>query len=131
MKNILVLGSVLALAACCFTPEEVAQHDEYFAQFGCERVDRKKIHLVYKCPSNVEWLNTLKQQEPTHKFFQNGSLNWEEVNADAEHIYVEVVNVKGGACEEIFHYRVMIRPLDKETKQPYAVLVCATSEENK
>lgn len=129
MKKILVLTSVLALAACCFTPEEITQHDEEFAQWNCERVDRKKFQLIYKCPSNLDWIVTAKQQEPNRQFYHGKSLNWDEINSDTEHTYVAVVNF-GDTCQGLFHYRVMVKPFDGATKEPYAVISCKTTEES-
>lgn len=123
MKKIIALTSVLALAACGISSEQIAQHDADFA--GCERVDTTNIHLVYKCPSTMEWVAKVKDQEPNALFQQGGNLNWDEVNADTGYTYVEVVPSKPGTdCKENFHYRTMVKPFNRETREFFAVLGC-------
>lgn len=120
MKKIFVLGSVLALAAC---GPDVAKHDADFA--GCERVDTTKTHLVYKCPSSQEWLAAVKKQTPNAQFKEGGNLNWDEVNADKENTYVEVVFGVSEGCKENFHYRTMIKPMNKDNAEEfYAFIGC-------
>jgi len=127
MKKIFVLGSVLALAACGQSLD-VAQHDAYFA--GCERVDTKKTHLVYKCPADMERFVEIKKQEPTAMFEMSGSLDWNEVNADTANVYVEVASSKAGTdCQENFHFRTMVKPVNLEKKEMYAVISCKTNVE--
>ena len=125
MKKIIALTSVLALAACGISSEQIAQHDADFA--GCERVDTTKTHLVYKCPSNMEWIAKVKKQEPNALFQDGSNLNWDEINADTEHTYVEVVHGKFGAgvCKEDFHYRTMVKPVvRRESGDFFAVIGC-------
>ena len=126
MKKLLVLGSVLALAACGM---DTAKHDADFA--GCERVDTTKTHLVYKCPSNMDRFAEIKKQTPTALFFEGGSLVWDDVNADKENTYVEVVSSKPGTdCKENFHYRTMVKPMNKDNaEEMYAVISCKTAVE--
>ena len=122
MKKILTLTSVLALAACGQSLD-VTQHDADFA--GCERVDTTKTHLVYKCPSDMEWIKEVKKQEPNALFFEGGALVWDDVNADKDHTYVEVVlDTKSEACKENFHYRTMVKPFNTDTKEFFAVQGC-------
>ena len=119
MKKILVMTSVLALAAC---GNSVKQHDAAFA--GCERVDTTKEHLVYKCPSSQEWIAEVKKQTPNALFKTGGNLVWDEVNADTENTYVEVVLGEAEGCKENFHYRTMVKPFNAETREFYAVIGC-------
>ena len=125
----MALTSVLALAACGFSQEQIAQHDADFA--GCERVDTNKMHLVYKCPANMERFTEIMKQEPNVMFLVNGALAWDEINADKEHVYVEVVGRGDNTCEENFHYRTMVKPADFVTKEYYAVFSCKTVKEVK
>jgi hypothetical protein len=119
MKKSLLLVSVLALAACG-NSIDVAQHDADFT--GCERIASDEQHLVYKCPSDMEWIVNVKKQEPNALFQYGSNLNLDEINADTEHTYVEVVPSKPGTdCKENFHYRTMVKPISKE---PYAVIGC-------
>lgn len=127
MKKVMALTSVLALAACGFSQEQIAQHDADFA--GCERVDTTKMHLVYKCPADMERFVEIKKQEPTVLFKMPGSLNLDEVNADTEHVYVEVVKPYSKDCVENFHYRTMVKPVNGE--EMYAVKTCKTPVEVK
>ena len=62
-------------------------------------------------------------------FVEGGNLVWDDVNADTENTYVEVVAAKEEACAEDFHFRVMVKPVNKETKEMYAVLTCKTPAE--
>ena len=127
MKKILALTSVLALAACGI---DTAKHDADFA--GCERVDTTKTHLVYKCPADMERFAEIKKQTPTALFQEGGNLNLDEVNADKDNMYVEVVFGEFGKideCVENFHYRTMVKPVNadaKENKDWYAVVSCKT-----
>ena len=127
MKKVLTLASVLALAACGFSQEQIAQHDADFA--GCERVDTSKTHLVYKCPANMERFAEVKAQEPTAMFMDGSALNFDEVNADKEHVYVEVVAKNDGDCKDGFHYRTMVKPVNGE--EMYAVISCKPVAEQK
>lgn len=129
MKKIFALTSILALAACG-NSVDTAEMDAHFA--GCERVDTTKTHLVYKCPSSQEWIAEVKQQEPTALFYEGGALVWDDVNADAENTYVEVVLGEFGKideCAEDFHFRTMVKPFNAETKDWYAVISCKTKAE--
>jgi len=131
MKKLLTLTSVLALAACGISQEQIAQQDADFV--GCERVDTTKTHLVYKCPSNMDRFAGIKKQTPTALFFEGGSLVWDDVNADKENTYVEVVFGKYGKmdeCVENFHYRTMVKPVNTENaEEMYAVVSCKTVAE--
>lgn len=125
MKKSLLLVSVLALAACG-NSIDVAKHDARFAEWKCERIASDEQHLVYKCPSDLEWIVNVKKQEP-NALFQNGSnLNWDEINADTEHTYVEVVPSEPGTdCKENFHYRTMVvKPIVPESGKFFAVIGC-------
>lgn len=127
MKKIFVLGSVLALAACGM---DVAKHDADFV--GCERVDTTKTHLVYKCPSNMERFAEIKTQTPTAMFKEGGNLVWDDVNADKENTYVEVVLGVAENCQENFHYRTMVKPMNKDNaEEMYAVISCKPVVEEK
>ena len=125
MKKLIALTSVLALAACGQSLD-VAQHDADFA--GCERVDTTKTHLVYKCPANMERFAEVMKQEPTALFFEGSALVWDDINADKEHVYVEVVKPYSENCQEDFHYRTMVKPSSKDS---YAVISCKTVAESK
>ena len=128
MKKVFALTSVLALAACGQSLD-VAQHDADFA--GCERIDTTKTHLVYKCPANMDRFAEIKKQEANALFFEGGALVWDDVNADKEHVYVEVVKPYSNECVEDFHYRTIVKPVNTETKDWYAVISCKTIAEHK
>ena len=121
MKKILVLTSVLALAACGSVSKEM---DAHFA--GCERIDTTKEHLVYKCPSSQEWIVNLKNtQKPNAQFKMGGNIIWEEVIADTENTYVEVVLGDSAGCKESFHLRTIIKPINpKNPEEMYAFIGC-------
>lgn len=129
MKKVLTLTSVLALVACGQSLNS-AQHDADFA--GCERVDTTKMHLVYKCPANMERFAQVKTMEANALFQEGGALVWDEVNADTANVYVEVVGGKWGKideCQENFHYRTKVKPVNGE--EMYAVITCKTPVEAK
>ena len=120
MKKILALTSVLALVAC--GKSATAELDAHFA--GCERVDTTEKHLVYKCPSSQDWIAAVKEQEPNALFMEDGNLVWEDVNADVENTYVEVVLGESAGCKENYHFRTMVKPFNTETKELFAVVGC-------
>lgn len=114
MKKVLALTSVLALAAC---GNDVAKYDAMFA--GCERADTTKLHLVYKCPADMERFASVKTQAADAMFQEGGALVWDEVNADTANVYVEVVLGADNEC------RVMVKPQNGE--EMYAVVTpCET-----
>ena len=119
MKKFLIL-TAFALAACGQSMD-VAQHDKDFS--GCERIETNRMHLVYKCPSDNERFAGIKNEEPNVLFISGGNLIWDDVNADTDHIYVEVVPTSDG-CDADYHYRVMVKPFNTETREYFAVTVC-------
>ena len=126
MKKSLLLVPVLALAACGNSIDiDVTQHDARFAEWKCEKIESNEQHLVYKCPSDLEWIKSVKEKEPDALFQTGGALNWDEINADTEHTYVEVVPSEPKTyCEENFHYRTMVKPFNLETREYFAVTGC-------
>jgi len=124
MKKILFFASLMVFVVCCANAVTVEEHDADFV--GCQRVDTTEEHLVYKCPSDMEWIVNLKNSgvEPSGLFYEGGNLNWEEINADIENTYIEVVLIDSNGCKEDFHYRTMIKPFNIETKEPFAVSGC-------
>ena len=122
MKKIFVLVSVLALAACGLSKNEVAENDALFAQYNCERIVKSASHLVYKCPVDLEWFATVKQNEPNALFMSGKGFDWDAVNSDTEHFLVEVVPGSEG-CKENYHFRTMIRPINND-KEYYAFIGC-------
>ena len=122
MKKILCLTSVLALAACGFSNENVAEHDADFAKYNCERIAKSAVHLVYKCPADLDWVKEIKKQEPNTIFKSGHGFDWDVVNADTEHVLIEVAQ-GGEGCKENFHYRTMIKPINKNGEN-YAFKGC-------
>lgn len=126
MKKTLILTSFIGLIVFGANATTIEEHDADFT--GCERVDTTEEHLVYKCPSDVEWVQNIKNSgvEPNAMFQTGGELNFDVVNSDTEHTYVEVVRGKYGKgyCEEDFHYRTMVKPINFETDEYYAVVGC-------
>ena len=123
MKKILALTSVLALAACG-NSINTAEIDAHFA--GCEKIDATESHLVYKCPSDQEWIAGVKAQEPNAKFLtwgDNESLI-KEVAQDAQFTLVEVVLGDKEGCQENYHFRTMVKPISEE--EMWAVISCKT-----
>ena len=59
MKKLFLILPVVALAAC---GDNYSKYDSIFT--GCERIETTKFHLVYKCPTNQEWVQQVKQLEP-------------------------------------------------------------------
>jgi hypothetical protein len=122
MKKSSLLISVLALAACG-NSIDVAQHDARFAEWKCERIASDEQHLVYKCPSDMEWIVNVKKQEPNALFktFGDDEALIRETAKDTSVTLVEVVLGDSAGCKEDFHYRTMVKPISEE---PYAVVGC-------
>lgn len=122
MKKYFALISILGLAACG-NSMDVSKHDARFAEWGCERFAADEQHLVYKCPSNLEWIVSLKKEQPTGMFLTwgNDEALIKETAKDESVTLVEVVLGDSNGCKDDFHYRTMIRPIGEE---PYAFLGC-------
>ena len=103
MKKLFLILPVVALAACS---EDYSKYDSIFG--GCERIETTEFHLVYKCPADQEWAQTVKLLQPNGKFRAGGYLNLEELYADKDHIYAEVSFNDPGVCKEDFTIRTMI-----------------------
>jgi len=115
MKKHLALISVLALAACG-NSVDVSKHDARFAGWNCERIATNEQHLVYKCPSDLQWIVDLKKNEPNAKFLTWGDdeVLIKETAKDEKVALVEVVLGVSAGCKDDFHYRTMIRPIGEE-----------------
>ncbi len=122
MKKTSLLISVLALAACG-NSIDVAKHDARFAEWKCERIASNEQHLVYKCPSDLEWIVNLKNQEPNAPFrmFGDDEALIRETAKDTSVTLVEVVLGDSAGCKEDFHYRTMVKPISEEL---YTVVGC-------
>ena len=127
MKKVIALTSILALAACSsgISQEEIAKHDADFAQWNCERIATSNRHLVYKCPTSKHLSNIRKEQPNGDLSTYDGQENLiVETSKDESVTMIEVVLGDSGNCKENFHYRTVIRPIDYQTKEPYAFFGC-------
>ena len=108
MKKLFLILPIVALAAC---GDDYSKYDSIFG--GCERIETTEFHLVYKCPSDQEWAQQVKQMEPNGKFMAGGHYNLAEMYADTEHVYTEVALDDKNFCKEDFTIRTMIaEPID-------------------
>ena len=117
MKKLLLLTPVLMLNACLLGGGQSGVELS-----NCKMVDATQTHLIYKCPSDKSWIQTAKNQQPNVKFTEMGALKADKINADTQNTYVEMVMGMSGGCPKNFHYRVMVKPIDKDNA--YAVIVC-------
>jgi len=120
MRKILILIFVFVLSACGISQKEMAMHDADFA--GCERIVTSTKHLIYKCPSGMEWVWETKRQDASVMLKTVKDVDWDAVNADTDHTLVEVVLRKSENCTEKFYYRTMVKPSDGE--KTYAIIGC-------
>ena len=116
MKKICIICGALAMLVACDNANAASDYAEYDAIFaGCERIEASDVHLVYKCPADMEWIANIKHQEPTGMFMTGGDLNLAELYADTEHAYAEVALNNPGLCQEDFTIRTMLREPNTET----------------
>lgn len=114
MKKIFGLVAVLALVAGCNsnTSDTVTVLDA-----TCEKVTTfTEGDMVVKCPI-TEQLQALQTQEANSMFVQGGDLKLNELAADAEHIYVNVIPAGSYEWAPKTEYRVMVKePVFEEGK---------------
>ena len=105
MKKLFVCGAAVAmLAGCSSKPETVQVFDA-----DCEKVATfEQGDMIVKCPV-VEGLSVIQAQEANAKFVQGGDLNLNEMAADAEHIYVNVIPAGSYEWAAKPEYRVMVK----------------------
>ncbi|MBR3148132.1 MAG: hypothetical protein IKF41_02175 [Alphaproteobacteria bacterium] len=120
MRKILISIFVSILSACGISQKEMAMHDADFT--GCERIVTSAKHLIYKCPSGMEWVWETKRQDAEVMLKAVKDIDWAVANADTEHTLVEVVLRKSENCAEKFYYRTMVKPTSGE--KMYAVIGC-------
>lgn len=117
-KSLFILPLVsVALVAC--GKEEEKQPDMFAT---CEQIEVTDEHLVYKCPSTLEWIAAVKAVEPNGVFKTGGNLNLAELFADTENTYVEVALNDAGKCAEDFTVRTMIAEPKEDAM--WAVIGC-------
>ncbi len=116
----------ISIIALCLMPLTACAINEHDADFpGCEKIAETEQHLVYKCPADQERFEQVKQEIPNAMFMYNldeQDMSISEISKDTEHVYVEVVLNEPAGCEEDFHYRTIIRPVNED--EFYAVTEC-------
>ena len=122
MKKIALLPVIAALAACGSSVETV----EVLGQ-KCEKIATgERGDMLVKCPVVAE-LDAVRANPANAMFLSvNGDVvNFEEIAADKEHIYVDVV--PAGAVEQVSVecYRVMSAEPVFDGVAMYATEVCA------
>ena len=119
MKKILSLILVVVLSACGFSQKEIAMHDDDFK--GCQRIATHARHLVYKCPSGMEWVWETARQHTDTMFKTLKEIDLDTAIVDKEHVLVVVVFGKSKFCSEKFHYRTI---KSVNGKAVYTVIGC-------
>ena len=122
MKKLFIITPVLAMCACNAVAD-IDMHDKDF--YGCERIVTNETHLVYKCPSLMERIVQVKNQEPDSMFLTWGDEEDEilikETAKDENFTLVEVVLNDPDKCTDNFHYRTMIKPIGENL---WSVISC-------
>ena len=117
MKKLLLVLPVVALAACS---SDIKDIENTMAQWACEQIAKTSTHIVYKCPSSLEWVKNVKTLEPTGKWVDWSGIDETKVSEmakDTEYTYVEVAFDQPGwnkTCEEDYTMRTMLKEPSEE-----------------
>jgi hypothetical protein len=107
MKKMFVCGTALALLAGC--SEKPKTEEVKVFDVACEKVVAfEQGDMIVKCPI-TDALATVQAQAPTAKFVQGGDLNFADLAADAEHIYVNVIPAGAYEWATKLEYRILVK----------------------
>lgn len=109
MKKYIVPAIIALLPLASFAEEPEAPvkpqyNTELFAT--CTSLEENDIHVIYQCPTDIDWIVELKQNEPNAMFQQgpNSDEVWNLVmkETDPDHDYVEVsfADIDKKVCED-------------------------------
>lgn len=110
MKKLLLILPVIALVGCNSDAKDIEN-----TMNGCEKIESTSTHIVYKCPSSLEWIKDVKAQQPTGKWVDISGIDetkLSEMAKDPEYTYVEIAFDQPGwdkLCKENYTIRTMLK----------------------
>lgn len=110
MKKLLLILPVIALVGCNSDIKDIEK-----TMTDCEKIASTSTHIVYKCPSSLEWIKDVKAQQPTGKWVDTSGIDetkLSEMAKDAEYTYVEIAFDQPGwdkLCKENYTIRTMLK----------------------
>ncbi len=87
MKFLLLILPVLVLGGCYNDSKNIEN-----TMTDCERIAKTSTHIVYKCPSDLEWVQNVKALESSGKWVDWSGLDKTKIpdmTNDTEYTYVE------------------------------------------
>ena len=117
MNKMLLTVSVLGLLAGCATVDDNFSDNRSFGQ--CVEVARNKKHIVYECPTDLEWVKTALAQKPDSKFKSLSGMD--NIIVKSNKTFVEV-DKESGKCPNNHYYRVMVK--QPTNRMDYAKQTC-------
>ena len=116
-KLFLILPVVLCAVACT---QDYGEYDSMLP--GCERIETSTKHLVYRCHTDQEWIQSVKQTVANGAFKFGDKMDLAGMFADPDYTYVEIAFDDKGFCAQDFTIRTMVSDPYGET--PWAVVGC-------
>lgn len=117
MKKLFLILPVLALVGCNSDGKDI---DNEMNGYGCEKITQTSTHIVYKCPSSLEWVKNVKVLEPTGKWVDWSGIDKAKISEmakDPEYTYVEFAFDQPGwtkLCKENYTMRTMLKEPGEE-----------------
>ena len=77
----------------------------------CTILETNDDHVIYQCPTDIQWIIDVKQNEPNGMFrynFDDDENIFELVLNDTEHDYIEIAFNDPDFCEEDYTIRTKI-----------------------
>lgn len=109
MKKLIIPVIIALLPLASFAEEtEVPITPQYNTELfdACVSLEKNETHIIYQCPTDIDWVVELKQNEP-NAMFQAGPSSDEIWNlvmkeTDPDHDYVEVAfaDINRNICED-------------------------------
>ena len=107
MKKYIIPAIIALLPLVSFAEEaEAPVTPQYNTELfdTCTPLEENDTHVIYQCPTDIDWIVELKQNEPNAMFQEapNREEAWTLVMFDTEQNYVEVsfADINNGMCEE-------------------------------
>ena len=98
---ICVIASLFPLMSIA-EPVDIATYDVLPVFEGCTVLETNSDHAIYQCPSDIQWIIDMKQNEPNGMFQSNFDSDENVFNLvlnDTEHEYVEVAFADAEMCD--------------------------------
>lgn len=122
MKKLLLFLPVLALVGCNSDIKDIES-----IMTGCEKIASTSTHIVYKCPSSLEFLKDIKTLQPTGQWVDFSGVDetkLSEMAKDPEYTYIEFAFDQPGwnkSCKENYTMRTMLK---EPSKDDWAFIGC-------